>query len=238
MAAVLRPRFYPLIAIVLALFTIAGFSRTYYLRFLTDLPPMRTLVHLHGAVFTAWLALFIVQTRFIAANRVDLHRKLGIAGVVLAILIVALGVETVAVNAGIPRIRPTGLTAPQFTVVGLTAIGSFAIFVALGIAFRKRAALHKRFMVLAMIAVLTAPASRLLTLIGLRDYQPILEPVFLAGFVLWCLVHDWRQHRIVHPVFAIGGALIVVSWPLRLVAGRSEWYQPVAEWMVRLGAAL
>ena len=38
---------------------------------------MTVLVHLHGLVFTAWLALFIAQTRLIAAHRVDLHMKLG-----------------------------------------------------------------------------------------------------------------------------------------------------------------
>ena len=88
MAAVTRSRFYPMIAFALAAFVIVGFSRTYYLRFLYDLPPMTLLVHLHGLVFTAWMALFVVQTRFVAANRVDLHMKLGIAGVVLAGLIV------------------------------------------------------------------------------------------------------------------------------------------------------
>jgi len=29
-----------------------------------------------------------------------------------------------------------------------------------------------------------------------------------------------------------------VSWPLRLVIGRSEWYQPVGEWIARVGAGL
>ena len=75
-----RMRFYPLIAIVLVAFIIIGFSRTYYLRFLSDLPPMRAVMQLHGLVFTAWLALFVAQTQLIAAHRVDLHRKLGIVG--------------------------------------------------------------------------------------------------------------------------------------------------------------
>jgi hypothetical protein len=73
MVAVARSRFYPWIAIALSLVVIAGFSRTYYFRFLSDLPPMTALVHLHGLVFTAWLVLFLAQTRLIAAHRVDLH---------------------------------------------------------------------------------------------------------------------------------------------------------------------
>ena len=53
MSAIVRPSFYRHIAIALVLFTIIGFSRTYYLRFLYDLPPLETLVHLHGVIFTA-----------------------------------------------------------------------------------------------------------------------------------------------------------------------------------------
>lgn len=57
-------------------------------------------------------------------------------------------------------------------------------------------------------------------------------------FITWCLVHDWRRHHIVHPVYAIGGVAIVASWPLRLMVGRSEWYQPIGDWIARIGVGL
>jgi hypothetical protein len=238
MSAVARPRFYPLIALALAIFTIVGFSRTYYFRFLTDLPPLTVLVHLHGLVFTAWLALFIAQTRLVAAHRVDLHMKLGMAGVAIALLIVVVGLATVAVKANEPRIHASGLTPTQFTVVGVTSLCMFAAFVALGLAFRRRAALHKRFMVLAMIAVLTPPSSRVLTMLGLREHWSYLVPIAPALFVAWCLIQDWRQHRRVHPVYVFGGVAIVALWPLRLMVGRSEWYQPIGDWIARIGASM
>src|SRR5262245_14875060 len=122
MAAVVRNRFYPFIAVALALFVFIGFSRTYYFRFLTELPPLRTLVHLHGAVFTAWALLFVAQVRLVAAHRVDLHRKLGIASVCVAALVFAVGVATAIGNTAIPRIRPSGLTPAQFSIVSLTSI--------------------------------------------------------------------------------------------------------------------
>lgn len=238
MAVVVRQRFYALIALILALFTIIGFSRTYYFRFLTELPPLTTLAHLHGAVFTAWLMVFVAQTRLVAAHRVDLHMKLGVAAIALAVLILAVSFASVAIQANQPRIHPSGLTPPQFTIVGMTSLVMFAAFVGLGIALRRRAAMHKRFMVLAMIAVLTPPTSRVLTMLGLREYWSFLVPVVPALFIAWCLVHDWRRERIVHPVYAIGGLVIVALWPLRLIAGRSEWYQPVGDWIARVGAGM
>jgi hypothetical protein len=238
MAIVIRQRFYALIALTLALFTIVGFSRTYYFRFLTDLPPLTALVQLHGAVFTAWLAVFVAQTRLVAAHRVDLHMKLGVAAIALAALILAVGFATMAVKANEPRVHPSGLTPPQFTVVGVTSLGMFAVFVGLGISLRRHAALHKRLMVLAMIAVLTPPSSRVLTLLGLREFWSFLVPVVPALFIAWCLINDWRRHRFVHPVYAIGGLAIVALWPLRLIAGRSEYYQPIGEWIAHVGAGM
>jgi hypothetical protein len=237
MVAVTRSPFYPRIAIALSLVVILGFSRTYYFRFLSDLPPMTLLVHLHGIVFTAWLAVFIAQTRLVAAHRVDLHMKLGIAGIVLAALVTVIGVWTVVVGAGTPRIRVTGLTHAQHTLVGLTSIGMFAVFIALGVATRRRSAIHKRYMVLAMIAILSPATARLMGALDLARYVPVLVPAMAAAFVVACLIHDWRKYRVVHPVYVIGGAVILASWPWRYMAARQEWYQPIGEAIARLGAA-
>lgn len=238
MSAIVRPAFFRHMAVALSLFVIIAFSRTYYLRFLTDLPPLETLVHLHSVVFTAWLLVFIAQTRLVAAGRIDLHMKLGIAALLLAVLVVTIGFATTAIRATMPRIHPSGLTPPQFTIVGMASLALFSGFLALGIAFRRRAAYHKRFMILAMIGVLTPAASRIVTQLGLREHWTYLVPIFPALFVAWCLAHDWRKQRIVHPVFALGGAALIAAWPLRLMVGHSEWYQPVGEWIATFGAAL
>jgi hypothetical protein len=57
-----------------------------------------------------------------------------------------------------------------------------------------------------------------------------------AAFIIACLVHDWRTLRVIHPVYVIGGAVIVVSWPWRYMAARQDWYQPIGEAVARLGA--
>jgi hypothetical protein len=238
MSAVVRPAFYRHMAIALSLFVVIGFSRTYYLRFLTDQPPLEMLVHLHSLVFSAWLLVFIAQTRLVAAQRIDLHMKLGIAALVLAVVVVATSFSTTAVKATMPRIHPSGLTPPQFTIVAIMSLVLFAGFLALGFAFRRRAAYHKRFMILAMIGVLSPAASRIVMQLGLREHWSYLVPVVPALFVTCCLAYDWQKQRIVHPVYAIGGAALIASWPLRIVIGRSDWYQPVGEWIAKMGTFL
>ena len=238
MSAVARSRFYPLIAIVLALFIIVGFSRTYYLRFLADLPPLSTLVHVHGLVFTAWLALFITQTQLIAAHRFDLHMKLGMAGIGLAVLIVLIGLATVFGAAASSRIHTSGLTSPQFSFVGLVTITTFTVLIALGVAFRRRASLHKRFMLLAMIGATGPAVGRFIGLVGAGKYALLVQMGVIAVLATWCLVYDWRRNRVVHPVFAIGGLVLVLLWPLRYWVARSEAWQPIGEWMAKIGTIL
>jgi hypothetical protein len=233
-----RMRFYPLIALVLTSFVVIGFSRTFYLRFLFDLPPMRLVMLLHGLAFTAWLALFVAQTQLIAAHRVDLHMKLGISGVLLAVVVVATSLAAMCVSAATPRISQLGLTSPQASIVPLVATLQFAVLVTAGLALRRRAGLHKRFMLLALISALSPAAARLIGLLSLRDHFLPIQMGVIAVFVIVCLVHDWRKNRLVHPVFAVGGAVLVVLWPARYAIARSEPWQPIGQWIAEVGKHL
>jgi hypothetical protein len=233
-----RTRFYPLLAIVLVAFIIIGFSRTYYLRFLSDLPPMKVVLQLHGLVFTAWLALFVAQTQLIAANRIDLHRKLGMLGTFLAAAVVAAGVVAAFVSAATPRVNQLGLTAAQSSIVPLVSILQFAVLVTAGVALRQRADLHKRLMLLAMISVLSPPTARLTALVGLRPYALLIQMGVIVVFVTACLVYDWRKNRVVHPVFAVGGVVLVLLWPVRHAVGRSAMWQPIGQWFSDVGQHL
>jgi hypothetical protein len=233
-----RMRFYPLFAIALAAFVVIGFSRTYYLRFLTDRPPLQVLLQLHGLIFTAWLVLFIAQTQLVAARRVDLHMKLGVAGVFLAALVVASGLLAMFVGAATPRVTQLGFTSVQATIVPLTNILPFASLVTAGVIWRRRPSLHKRLMLLAMISILGAPTVRLIALFGWRPYAMLIQMSVIAMLVTVCLAYDWRKNRVVHPVFAIGGVVLVALWPLRYAIARSEMWQPAGEWIAEMGRRL
>jgi hypothetical protein len=151
---------------------------------------------------------------------------------------VVLGVATTFHTAAVPRVRPSGLSPQQFAIVPLISITMFAVFVGLGAALRRRAGLHKRLMLLAMISVLGPAVGRFLLLFEVPALAPIAQPLVTVVFVGWCLLHDWRKYHLVHPVFAIGGLTIVASWPLRTLIAHSAWWQPVGEWIGRVGAGV
>jgi len=238
MSAVLRPRFYLLVTAALVAFVVVGFTRTYYSRILTDPPPLTTLLHLHAAVFTIWMALFLVQAGLVAAHRVDVHRKLGIASAIFAGVVFVVGVLSVFQTAISNHVSPSGLAPPQFSIVGFTSIGLFGAFIALGVVYRRRPGLHRRFMVLGFIASISPATARVLRLLDVQDYRDVLIPLCAALFVAACLVHDWRKHRVVHPAYLVGCLVIVVSWPLRNMVGHSDWYFPIGEGVARIAHRL
>ena len=70
--------FFTGMATVVVAIVVAGFTPTYYLKPLFATPALPLSIHIHGALFTAWVLLFVGQTSLVAANRTDLHRRLGV----------------------------------------------------------------------------------------------------------------------------------------------------------------
>ena len=78
--------FYVGISVIIAATVFAGFAPTYFLKSYFASPPLMPLLHLHGLVFTSWIVLLLTQTTLVAANRTDIHRRLGIVGGVIAVI--------------------------------------------------------------------------------------------------------------------------------------------------------
>ena len=238
MAAVTRSRFYPLFALALALVVFVGFARTFYLRQWFDVPPITALLFLHGLVFSMWVAVYVIQTRLIAAHQVRAHMRLGIAGLALAALVVIIGFATACVSANETRPRPMGMASNHFAFIPVFILIAFSSLVTAAVALRWRPELHRRLMTLAMITILPPATARLIMLTGARGHFLELQTTVTAVFVFVCLAGDWIKHRTVHPVYAVGGVLLVVSWPFRVWVAQSEAWGHAGTWMAKLGTFL
>jgi uncharacterized membrane protein YozB (DUF420 family) len=226
-----RDRWFFTVMAVAALLTVfIGFAPSYYLGYFFEAPPRSTLVHLHGIVFTSWILLFLTQTSLIAARRADLHRRLGVAGGVLAVLMLVVGYLT-AVEAARLGVTPPGGPPPlAFLSVPIGTLVVFAILVGSGLYNRRRSEIHKRLMLLATIALLT-PAIARMRFIG--EGGP---PVAITGtclFVVACLIYDRAAHGRVHPAFLWGGLFVMLSLPFRFAIGRTSAWHSFAEWLTR-----
>jgi hypothetical protein len=219
--------FYGGMAMAMAATTLTGFASTYYLRFFDGGPratvsggPFTTLLHLHGALFSAWVALFIVQTALIASRRVAVHRRLGILGAALGGAMIVVGTVT-----GISLARrggaPPGIDPLAFLVIPLFDMVAFAAFLTTALVWRRDKESHKRLMLLAYASILAAPIARLpgLLALGPLAFYGLAFLVVVAG-----MVYDYASRGRVHKVYIWGGGLLFASVPLRLaLSGTSAW---------------
>lgn len=236
MAAVVRNRVYVALAIAFALFVFVGFAQTYYLRTLFQVPPITLLMHAHALVFTAWVVLFVIQVRLIARQNYRTHMQLGVAGMIVALLVFVLGLTATLASAGDLRPRPMGMTPAQFTILPASSILLYGALVLAALLLRKQSQLHKRLMVLAMIAVLGPPGARLIRAAGLGADFLVIQTSVAAFFVGCALLSDWLRHRSLHAVYTIGGTLLVLSWPARVWFARTPAWEAVGQWMAGIAA--
>ena len=215
------------VAIVITVF--AGFSRTFYLRPYFQTQPLIPLLILHGVVFSSWIVLLVTQTTLVATKRMRTHMRLGIAGGLLASLMILIGTVTAIVRAKGPSPVP-GVNPLSFLTIPLGDMLVFASLVGAAFYFRRRADTHKRLMLLATIAILPAAVARL-PFAFIQQYGPLAFFGLSDLFIVPCLIYDIVTRGRPHRATVLGGALIVISHPLRLVIGNTHAWLVFATWL-------
>lgn len=225
----LERRLYTWAALAALVVVFAGFSRTYYLKGAFGTPDLSTLKHVHGVVMTAWFALFLVQVRLVATGRTSVHRRLGVAGAALAVLVIVLG-TTMGVLSARAGTAPPGVPPLVFLALPLGEMFVFGTLVSVALALRKRSAYHKRLMLLASIAILT-PAMARLPFDFVQAGGPLVFFALTDLVILACIVFDTVKNRRLHPAFAAGFVFVVVGQIGRLALTQTAAWMSFARWV-------
>jgi hypothetical protein len=212
-------------AVAFLITAVLGFGPTYFFKPVQPSPPLSPLLHLHGLVFTGWLVLLIIQSGLVKADRVDVHKRLGIAGAMLAVAVVVLGV-CVGVNAARRGMSADGMDPLGFMIFPLGQVLLFAGFVGAGLWKRRQPELHRRFILLGTICMMTPAISRMV------DKRSVLASFLTLLFVVVAMMHDWKSRRRVHPIYIWGGVILLVAGPLRAAVGNSAAWHSFARMLV------
>ena len=216
-----RNFFTSIAALALAL-PLVGFAPTFFLKEAFDTPDLTPLVHLHGALFTAWPVLLLVQALLIRNGKYSLHRTLGVVGSVLAIAVVITGFMVVL---GKPRFN---IASRAFIFTPLLALILFPLFVGAAIRWRRDAPAHKRLMVLATILLMAAGTRRVLHLLGLEAGPYVAEFVTYGLFLVPLVGFDLSRLGRLHPVTAWGGAILLLRHVLHAAVAFTDGWQHFA----------
>ncbi|HSS20552.1 MAG TPA: hypothetical protein VLL54_10790 [Pyrinomonadaceae bacterium] len=222
--------FFSGMAVLIIVTVLAGFSRTFYLRPYFHPQPLLPLLIFHGIVMSSWLALFITQTTLVATRRINLHRRLGVAGGILAVLMVLLGSFVGIVRAKILDLPPGSPPPLTFLTIPLGDMLVFAILVGAAFYFRRQLDTHKRLMLIATIGILPAAVARL-PLAFVESGGPFVFFGLSDAFILPLLIFDFVTRGRPHRATILGALLLISSHPLRLIIGGTHAWLAFATWL-------
>jgi hypothetical protein len=244
-------QFYFAMALTCLIIAVLGFMPTYFVPMVEGKFKGPPLVHIHGLVLFAWMAFFCTQTWLVARGKTLAHRTWGVLGVSIATAMVFVVTAIVSLRisqASLPG-QPEGLAhgVRAFAWVSIGGIGFFIGAFALAIVEVRRPETHKRLLLLATISLLGAPIARwFLTLLAPSAPPPpapppglpavFAPPVFVAvppaliGDILLFVAMwvDWRTRGRPHPVYLIGGGLLLLLHITQVQVAESPAWQAIA----------
>src|SRR5579859_395850 len=222
--------FYASISIAMILTVLFGFARSYFLRGVYIHRPLSLVLQAHGLANTAWMALFFTQTVLIAKHNVRLHRKLGYFGAALAALMLILGSATVVDFAH--RHAAGGNEILSFLTVPFFDLLLFGSLVAAAIIYRRNPEMHKRLMFIATLNLLGAAIERWpVPINGGITYNQ--RCVIQDCFLLAGIIYDLIRRKRVHPAYIWAGAAFVISQPLRMMIGQTNFWVHLTSGLIR-----
>lgn len=207
-----------------------GFSRTYYLAGIFHARPLPSvIVHIHGAVATCWIVLLVVQTSLVSRHRQDLHRKLGIFGFFVAVATIVLGVLAARQSILIQGRKAPGYDAVSFFAIPFSEIVGFAGPVLFAFAMRRKPWVHKRLILIATIAMMTAALGR--WPVAALFHRPL--PAMLCAFSLFVIVfvYDVVATRKLQPATIFGTAFVIFVELMSYPVGRTAAWHTFASWL-------
>ena len=200
--------FFSVMPFVMLAMVLYGFARTYFLVGMVAAPLPNKLIHLHGAAFTSWMILLIVQTALVSTKHVKWHMKLGLFGFGLAVAMVVLG-SLAAVNAMQRGSGPLGLDPQTFFVIPVSGMLLFGTLVFFAFKLRRNAEAHKRLILMATMAIMDAAVGRWQHPAILQRIPPMQDLVILTLLLLLVGFDLFNLHRV--SKYTWRGALLVVA---------------------------
>jgi hypothetical protein len=223
-------------AVVMIVVSVVGFAPS-IVNPSRRLGAMTLLLAVHGILFLLWLLLFLLQTILIAARRADLHRRMGIAAIVLLTALVPLSyvVTVQMVRRGFDlsgdQISRTAPDALFGSIFNFFAVVEFPLLAGAALVYRRRKEIHKRLMLFANISLMGPPITHFLGHFGLLTAFTVLAG--LAAFFLSAVAGDYLRTRRVHPLTATLAILLFLLQPIQAIVGSTVAWHHFAAWLAR-----
>lgn len=210
---------------------LTGFFKTFLVPSFQRTFEAPLVIYLHGGFLFLWSLFFIAQTLLIR-KRFKLHRLLGFSSLVLV------GCVVISTMASGVYVMKRDLAAGLGEIAISSLVGTFttpivyAAFVVAGIFYRRKPEIHKRLMLLAMIAILWPAFFRF------RHYFPTIqnpELIFTLiipdSMILLAMLWEKLTVKRVHPVYFTAGLALFAENFAEYWLFDSPGWRIVAHWL-------
>ena len=211
-------QFYIGVTLFLIATVVTGFWASYFGTLLGGGVSRPLVMHAHGAVFTGWMALLLLQVGLAASGRVHAHRRVGKAGIAYGWLVFLMGC-IVTIAAPVMHVRAGRWTLDAAAAFLILPIGDMILFAGLfgaAVFYRHQPEVHKRLIITATVALAFAAVGRL-------NYS---LPVF---FALWmapiaaAMAFDIATIGRIHRVNALTTGVMSIAFLRILVMETNGW---------------
>lgn len=227
-----KSRYFLAASCIALIITLVGFFKTFILPFARGTFSAPAVVYVHGGFLFLWTVLLVTQSVLIRVRKLKIHRLLGFLslGLVLGVI-----VSTFAVGVYVMRrdfALGMGQTALSSLVGTFTSPIIFGVLVTVAIVYRWRPELHKRLMLLAMVAIIWPAFFRF------RHYFPtVAYPEFVFGLVLpqsmilAMMVWEKLSTGRVHAVYLTAGLGLITENFAEFYLFDSSGWRVLANWL-------
>src|SRR6266851_8321672 len=210
-ARILDKYFYFFMSLLFPVVIVYGFSFTIDKNLIHPIVPRPPLLYLHAAVFSGWLAFFILQSTLVRAHHVPWHRRLGWFGLAFGVAITVVGSSTAITMARFNTLQLHANHADADLMIPLFDMVCFTTTFALAIYWRRKPEFHRRLVLIATCSLTAAAFGRFPErLLPPEFFYAGVDLLILLG-VARDLIVNRRVHRVylcVLPAFILGQTVV------------------------------
>ncbi len=202
-----KERFFFYFALASLIIVVAGFAGRAIV--VPERTPVITLtIAVHALIMLGWYSLVCLQARHIQQKKVALHMRLGKLSPLLGAAVLISG--TLVTLETYARRISEGVSAPEFAVyLSFSSLLGFVVLYILAYRMRGQGGFHKRYIVLAGVAVMLAATFRLAAVLGApREINAGI--IIQYGLVTALMLYDMRTLKRIHAATIIGTLVCLV----------------------------
>ncbi len=220
--------FYLFMSVFIAAVVVYGFSLTIPARLFhpTIQPPK--LIWVHGAIFFAWLGIYIAQSALVRARKVQVHRRLGwwFAGLGAIIPILGIGITYIMTRFEIATLHMDAMSHIYALPIPFLDMLAFTSAFVPAILWRKRPEYHRRLILIAACTLTAAAWGR----------TPLDPPIlsFYAGvdfLIVLGVLRDLFVNRSIHAVYLwfLPPYMALQAGVVSIFVHQPSWWLPIGK---------